>query len=73
MNMDSGTLRANEWFKAVSGVATNLGSALVAAGFGRWFPLGFDAFVLQWLLAGPVMIWSGLHVLSALEADNAVG
>jgi hypothetical protein len=71
--MDSETLRANEWFKAVSGVATNLGSALVAAGFGRWFLLGFDAFVFQWLVAGPIVIWSGLHVLNALEADDAAG
>lgn len=71
--MDSETLRANEWFKAVSGVATNLGSALVAAAFGRWFLVGFDLFVFQWLVAGPMVIWSGLHVLTRLEADDAAG
>lgn len=71
--MDSETLRANEWCKAVSGVTTNLGSALVAAGFGRWFLAGFDLFVFQWLVAGPMVIWSGLHVLTRLEADDATG
>lgn len=71
--MDSETLRANEWFKAVSSVTTNLGSALVAAGFGRWFLVGFDLFVFQWLVAGPMVIWSGLHVLTRLEADDATG
>jgi len=57
--MDSETLRANEWFKAVSAIATNLGSALVAAAFGRWFLVGLHLFVCQWLI-GPMVIWSVL-------------
>ena len=72
MNVDSETLRANEWFKAVSAVVTNLGSALVAAGFGRWFLVGVDAFVFQWLVAGLMVIWSGLHVLTRLEVEDAI-
>lgn len=43
----------------------------MAAAFGRWFLVGFDLFVFQWLVAGPMVIWSGLHVLTRLEADDA--
>jgi hypothetical protein len=45
----------------------------LAAAFGRWFLIGFDPFVFQWLVAGSMGIWSGLHLLGALEADNAIG
>jgi hypothetical protein len=71
MTMDSKTLRTNERFKAASGVVTNLGSALLAGGFGRWFLLGFDPYVFQWLATAAMMIWSGLHLLNQLEADDA--
>lgn len=71
--MDSETLRANEWYKGASGVLTNLSSVLVAAAFGRWFVVGFDPFVFLWLVGGGLGLWSGLHLLTVLEADNAAG
>ena len=71
--MDAQTLRWNERFKAASGVMTNLGSALVAAAFARWFVVGLDLFVLGWLVVAIMLIWSGIHVLTVLEANDAAG
>jgi chaperone required for assembly of F1-ATPase len=71
--MDSQILRWNERFKAASGVMTNLGSALLAAAFARWFVVGFDPFVLAWLVASIMLIGSGIHVLKMLEAGDAAG
>jgi hypothetical protein len=69
--MDATILRANEKHKAASTVTTNLGSGLLAGAFGRWFLLGFDPFVFEWLVAASLMIWSGIHLLDGLETDDA--
>jgi hypothetical protein len=69
--MDPDKLRRNERLKAGSGVMTNLGTALLAAAAARWFAFGFDAFVFQWLVAASMIIWTGLHLMNALEVDNA--
>jgi hypothetical protein len=37
----------------------------------RWFLLGFDPFVFEWLVAASLMIWSGIHLLNGLEPDDA--
>jgi hypothetical protein len=73
MIVDSKTLRSNERFKAASGAVINLGSALLAGAFGRWFLVGFDPYVFQWLVTSAMMIWSGLHLLDMLETDDAGG
>jgi uncharacterized membrane protein len=69
----SDRLRANERFKSSSGVLANLGSALLAAAFGRWFVVGFDAFVFQWLVAATTAMAVGIRLLSFLEAQDANG
>ena len=71
--MRAAILRANEKYKLVAGTAANLGAALLAAAFGRWFLLGFDPFVFQWLVVAFMMIWWALHLLSSLEPDDAAG
>jgi hypothetical protein len=73
MGMDAAILRANEKYKLAAGTAANLGAALLAAAFGRWFLVGFDPFDFQWLVVATMMIWWGLHLLSALEPDDAAG
>lgn len=52
---------------------TNLGSVLLAATLARWFATGFDPFVLAWLVVAIMLIWSGVHVLTVLEANDAAG
>ena len=66
-------LRANARLKAASTVTINLGSALVAAGAGRWIALSFDPFVPIWLVGGATIIWAGIYMLSGLELEHANG
>ena len=47
--------------------------ALLAGAFGRWFLLGFDPFVFQWMVAALMMIGWALYLLNALEPDDAAG
>lgn len=63
-------LRDNERIKAISGLCVNVGTALVIAGAGRWFYTAVDAYTILWLLVGPVIVWTGLHVLTLLEAES---
>jgi hypothetical protein len=62
-------LRANERVKIVSVVSSNLGTALIAASFGRWFLDGFDAYVLTWIIGFALLIWSGWYILTMLKAE----
>jgi hypothetical protein len=62
-------LQRNEQIKSVSGLCTTFGTGLVIAGAGRWFYTGVDGYTIFWLVIGPVVIWSGLHVLTLLEAE----
>lgn len=64
------TLVANERIKNISGVLTNLGTALVATAAGRWFLGGWDLYVGVWSVVAGLMVWSGYHVLTLLEAEN---
>ncbi|HEX8126509.1 MAG TPA: hypothetical protein VF548_13085 [Allosphingosinicella sp.] len=42
-------LRSNEKLKVASGVMANLGTGLLAAGFGRWFLTGADGWAVLWI------------------------
>jgi hypothetical protein len=70
---DVDALRWNERLKAGSAVAANLGSALFASGFARWFTLGFDAIVLIWIVVAAMIIWSSNYAMTGLEADQTDG
>ena len=63
-------LTKNERIKAISGLCVNVGTALVIAGAGRWFYTCLDIYTILWLIVGPVVVWSGLHVLTLLEAES---
>jgi predicted neuraminidase len=66
----SEVLQRNEQIKAASTLVTNAGLTLVAAGFGRWFLQGFDDYVILWLLASAGLMWSGVKLLTLLEAED---
>jgi hypothetical protein len=59
----------NERIKSVSSLCVNLGTALLVAGAARWFYTAIDEYTMLWLISGPVVIWSGLHILALLEAE----
>ena len=63
-------LQRNERIKGASGLCLNIGTALVIAGVGRWFYTAFDQYTILWLAIGPVVIWTGLHVLTLLESET---
>jgi hypothetical protein len=63
-------LQRNETIKAISGLCVNVGSALVIAGAGRWFYAELDEYTILWLCVGCVVVWTGLHVLTLLEAES---
>ena len=63
-------LQSNERIKSLSNLCSNFGTALTIAGAARWFYSGFDLHVLLWLIGGPLLIWSGLHFLTLLEAEE---
>jgi hypothetical protein len=65
----SETLRANEQIKGIAGVLSNLGTALFASGFGRWFLNGADLYVSLWIVSGAGIIWVGVRALTLLEAE----
>lgn len=64
-------LRANEKLKDGSSVIANLGSALVAAGFGRWFVLHLDAWAFIWIVFGATGIVMAIQAMSFLESEKA--
>ena len=63
-------LQKNERIKAASSLCLNVGTALVIAGAGRWFYTAIDQYTILWLYVGPIVIWSGLHILTLLEAES---
>jgi hypothetical protein len=68
---DANILRTNEQIKGVSNAVANTGTALFAAGFGRWFFSEFDAWVVVWLVFGIAITTLGIHLLSYLRADGS--
>lgn len=69
----SETVQTNERVKLISSILSNLGTALIATSVARWFLTDFDAFVFIWLVGSAVLIWSGWHILTMLEAENEHG
>ena len=69
----SETLRANEQIKTLASVLSNLGTALFAAGFGRWFVNGADLYVLLLFVSVAAFIWVGVKTLTLLEAESPDG
>ena len=67
--LDPGSQRANEQRKQVSSVIANLGTALIIAGFGRWWSQGVDPYVLLWILSGIGITWCGVKVLGLLDVE----
>ncbi|HEX8622286.1 MAG TPA: hypothetical protein VF718_09965 [Allosphingosinicella sp.] len=66
-------LRANEKLKVGSSVIANLGSALVAAAFGRWFLQDLDGWAFIWLASGATCIAMAIQAMSFLESESADG
>jgi hypothetical protein len=54
----------------MASITANSGSVLGAAAIGRWFLLGFDGFALIWIVAAIMLIWSGVHLLTMLQAED---
>ena len=71
--MQPESLRANAKLKATSTVATNLGSALLAAALARWFAFGADPVAPVWLVAAAMIIWAGIHMLNDLQPEQTDG
>lgn len=63
-------LRRNEKIKSVSAVITNLGAALLAAAFGRWWLVGPDLWVTLWGILGCFVIFCGAQLLNGLEVES---
>jgi hypothetical protein len=66
----SRTLQQNEKTKCWSTVVTNLGSALLASAFGRWWLVGIDLWVIIWGVLAVYVIRVGIYVLGHLEAET---
>jgi len=63
-------LQRNEKTKAWSTVMVNLGTALVASGFGRLWLVGLDHWVTLWCVLGYFLMLFGIHRLNDLEAES---
>jgi hypothetical protein len=66
-------LRSNEKLKVLSTVITNLGTALFAAAFGRFFLSGPDGWVPVWIVFGATGIAMGIQLMSWLESEAGDG
>lgn len=66
-------LRSNEKLKVGSSVIANLGTALFAAAFGRWFLSGLDGWAAIWIIFGSAAIAMGIQAMSFLEAETGDG
>lgn len=66
-------LRSNEKLKVASGVTANIGTALFAAAFGRWFLTGPDGWVALWIMFGLTIIAVAVQLMSLFEPERADG
>jgi len=66
-------LRSNEKLKVGSGVMANLGTGLLAAGFGRWFLTGPDGWAVLWIVFGLTAIAAAIQLMSFLDREVANG
>jgi hypothetical protein len=67
------SLRSNEKLKVGSGVMANLGTGLLAAGFGRWFITGADGWAVLWIVFGLTTIAVAIQLMSFLDPEVADG
>jgi len=66
-------LRANEKLKVGSTVIANLGTALFASAFGRWFLAGMDGWAIIWIVFGLTGIAIAIQLMSFLEPETVDG
>jgi fatty acid desaturase len=66
----STTLQTNERIKHFAGAVTAWGNALLIATFGKWALVGFDPFVLLWLVIALCLIWAASRALTMLEVER---
>lgn len=66
-------LRSNEKLKVGSSVVANLGTALFAAAFGRWFLSGLDGWAAIWIIFGLTAIAVAIQLMSLFEPEAANG
>jgi hypothetical protein len=66
-------LRSNEKLKIGSSVVASLGTGLVAAAFGRWFPSGLDGWAATWIIFGGAGIAMAVQAMSFLEPESEDG
>lgn len=69
----AGRVRANEKLKVGSAVVANLGTGLVAAGFGRWFLSGADGWAIIWIVFGLTAIAAAIQLMSFLDPEAGSG
>jgi hypothetical protein len=62
--------RANSQREAISRVAAQLGTALIAASAARWFTIASDIHTIFWFIAGAGLIYGALFVLRFLQAES---
>jgi transcriptional accessory protein Tex/SPT6 len=62
-------LQKNEKTKAWSSVVANLGTALIAAAFGRLWIVGLDPWSILWGVGGIYLVAVAAYVLNYLEAE----
>lgn len=67
----STALQTNERIKHIAGSVTTWGNALLIATFGRWAVIGFDAYVLLWLVIAACLIWAASHSLTMLKVEDS--
>lgn len=63
-------LQRNEKVKSVSAVINNLGTALLASAFGRWWLVAPDLWVTLWGMLGCFVIFCGAQLLNGLEVES---
>jgi hypothetical protein len=66
-------LRANEKLKILSSVLANVGTGLLAAGFGRWFLTGVDGWAIIWIAFGLTAIAVAIQLMSLLDPESVDG
>jgi hypothetical protein len=66
-------LRANEKLEVASGVMANLGTGLLAAGFGRWFLARADGWAVLWIVFGLTAMAVAIQTMSFLNPEVADG
>lgn len=69
----SATLQTNERVKHIAGAITAWGNALLITALGRWVLVGFDAYVLLWLVVAACLIWVASHSLTMLKVEDSDG